>query len=223
VKLRSGFEENKLYVIIALFVIVVIVLTIVFSGRDLTPARIPFDVLDDDWYWDSENSSKEEGVMGLERFRSFTYRCENDSFPAYVTVSTMKNFFMMDEKDLIDETEDMIISKISDQNIILDKKTRLSGRRTLYNDHNSYYFVYNNATKGEGNSSEKIKIFGEAWNCEKSGTSIICVAIAQISNTSLNVKNYDFFWAKIIRDKFGTFGVDEFKGSDGLIYNIICH
>ncbi len=221
-KLRSGFEESKLYVIIAIFVIVVIVLTILFSGRDINPARVPFDVLGDTWYWDSKNSSREEGFMGLERFCSFTYRCENDSFPAYVTVSTMKNFFMMDEKDLIDETEDMIISKTSDQNIVLDKKTRLSGERNLNNEHNSFYFVYN-ASKGEGNSSEKIKIFGEAWNCEKSGTSIVCVGMAQISNSTLGTDNYQFFWSKIVRDNVGTFGFDEFQGSDGLIFNVICH
>lgn len=221
-EVKSGLKENKVYVLVAIFVIFVIVLTIIFSGGDITPARIPLDALDNDWSEDISNSSKEEGFLGLERFFSVTYRCDNDSFPAYVTVSTTKNFFMMSEEDLVDETEDLIVRKTSEQNIVLNKKTRFSGERTLKNGHKSSFFVYN-ATKNLGDNSENVKIIGEAWNCEKSGTSVVCIGMAQISNSSLNVTDNSFFWSKIVRDNKGTFGSDEFKGNDGLIFNVICH
>lgn len=221
-RIRTGLGENKLYIGVSFFVIIVIVLTILFSTSDINPARIPLDVLGEEWFWDTDNSTKDESFLGLESFNSFTYRCDNDSFPAYVTISTMKKFFMMNEKDLIEETEDLILSKTMDQGIIIDKKTRIDGERTLKSGHKTMYFVYNGSLVSD-DISEDIMIFGETWNCDKSRTSIVCVAVAQTSNQELDVKNNFSFWSKILRDPNGTFGIDVFIGSDGLIFNIVCH
>lgn len=221
-KLRSGLEENKIYVIVTIFVILVITLTIIFSGSSLNPARIPGEVLSENWFWDTDNSSKKDGFLGLESFYSSTYRCKNKSFPAYITISTMKNFFMMDEDDLVEKTEDMLVRKTSDQNIVLDKKNRISGERKLKNGHKTMYFVYN-ATDSSDGLSEDLKIIGETWNCEESGTSVVCIGIAQISNSTLDIENNFTFWSKIVSDKQGTFGTDDFQKSDGLIFNVVCH
>jgi hypothetical protein len=81
----------------------------------------------------------------------------------------------------------------------------------------------------EGNDTskdpyEKIKIIGESWSCGTSGTSIIIIGVAQISdNLNNNTEINTTHWAKIVKDEEGTFGLEEFIGEDGLIYNIICH
>ena len=82
-------------------------------------------------------------------------------------------------------------------------------------------------------SKDKIYYIGETWNCGVSGTAIICIGYAQITDNIDNNsnENYENF-AKIIKDKEGTFREyfrnkvsDEliFQGENGLIFNVKCH
>jgi hypothetical protein len=43
--------------------------------------------------------------------------------------------------------------------------------------------VYN-GTDNSKNPSEEVKIIGEVWNCATSGTSIICIGVAQITDNA---------------------------------------
>ena len=125
---------------------------------------------------------------------------------------------MMNKENLIDQTLETI-KKASTQGIVLDEESRINGERVLDTGHKTMYIIYDgNDTKYD--PIEKIKIIGETWNCGISGTSVICIGFAQITNNSqINTSN----WAKIIKDKEGTFGLDEYKGLDGLLFNVKCH
>jgi hypothetical protein len=109
----------------------------------------------------------------------------------------------------------------SAQGIVVVNSTKISGERFLRNGHNSMYLVYD----GEDTSKEpveKIKVVGEVWNCGVSGTSIICIGVAQVTdnlnnNTSVNTTS----WGKIISGLNGE--IEDFIGDDGLIYNVVCH
>ena len=100
----------------------------------------------------------------------------------------------------------------------------ISGKRVIKNSkHETSYIIYD-GIKNSTNPPEKIKIIGEVWNCGTSGTSIICIGVAQITNyANSNTEIDTSIWEKIIRDKEGTFGLDGYQGVDGLIYNVICH
>ena len=215
---EGGFRENRIYVIIAIFIIVIVVFAVVFGTSKLTHAYVPDDFLDGGW---SENlTARTDGsqLLGLEKWYSLTYEIEG-RYPAYLTVTTFKTLMMMNEKELRDKTTNTI-EKALHRGIIIDN-SEITGERILAeNKHKTIYIMYdgNDTTK---NPAEKIKIIGEVWNCETSGTSIICIGVAQITDHAHNNSTVNTTqWAKIIRDKDGLRG---FAGMDGLIYNVVCH
>jgi len=215
VAIKKGFSDSKIYAIIAIAIIIIIVITVFFSSNQLNEAIIQEQILGVDW---SENISEREGGsnhFGLEKWITYTYRNNELKYPAYVTLTSLKTLFMMSEDELNDKTLETIV-KASDYGIFINESSKISGIRILKNGHKTKYTIYS----GNNTSGEMIKIIGESWNCGISGTSVICIGVAQVTNNSVINDNY---WKRIIRDKIGTFGTDEFKNEDGLIYNIICH
>lgn len=145
------------------------------------------------------------------------------NYPASITVTTKKTLFMMSESELMDETI-KTIKDASGQGITIDDATKISGKRVLINgEHQTRYVVYNGTDNSSG-VSENVKVIGETWNCGVSGTSIICIGVAQITdNLHSNNSIVTAHWEKIIRDKEGTFGTGEYIGDDGLLFNVKCH
>jgi hypothetical protein len=126
---------------------------------------------------------------------------------------------MMNEKDLRDKTMSTMEKAVA-QGITIDNLSEITGERTLNNKHKTTYILYNGSDTTK-NPPEKIKIIGEFWNCGASGTSVICIGFAQVTdyahgNSTVNTTK----WAKIIKDKNGLAG---FIGDDGLIFNVKCH
>ena len=137
------------------------------------------------------------------------------------TVSSFKTIFIISEEDLKNKMEETIKESYK-QDISVDFETKISGERTLGNGHKTKYSIYDgNYSFDEGN--DEIKIIGESWNCGISGTSIICIGYAQVTDNAHNNSEIDLtYWIRILKDKDGTFGLD-FKGNDGLIFNVKCH
>jgi len=210
VAFKGGRRENRIYIIIAIVIIAVIILTVFFSTNKLTKAFIEDSTLGESWSEDINERKEESQLLGLENWASFTYKNNNDSYPAYVTVTSLKLLFMMNEDDLLDKTE-VTINQASNQGIYIDLDTRITGKRDIKNGHKTTYIIY------DGNDTfkepyEMIKIIGEAWNCGSSGTSIICIGVAQITDNSNNNPEVNTnYWEKIISNQ------------DGLIFNVKCH
>ena len=214
---KGGSRDNKIYAVIAIFIIMVIVLTVFwfFSVSQLTVAYIENHILGDAWNEDIRERDGGSQFWGLEKWASYTYRNNDSKFPSYVTVTSFKLMFMMNEDQLKDQTIETI-KQASEQNIGIDENSKIAGERTLINGHTTMNIIYD----GNDTSGEMIKIIGETWNCGISGTSIICIGFAQITD---NLETNSTYWAKIIRDKTETFGVGDFQGEDGLIFNVKCH
>lgn len=207
---KHGERENRLYIIIAIIIVVVIILTVFFSSNTLTQAIIEDHVLGDSWFEDIDERKQESNLFGLESWASFTYKNNDDSYPAYVTVTSLKLLLMMNEDDLLVRTEDTI-NKASGKDISIDFYTRTTGERELKRGHKTTFIIY------EGNDTsktpiERIKIVGETWNCGNSGTSIVCIGVAQITDNENNNSGINTtYWDMIIGNQ------------DGLIYNVKCH
>jgi len=221
VTLTDEKKDNRIYLAVAIFIIVVIILTIFFSTNKLISAKIEDDILGSSWIEDIVERDFGSGFLRIEKWASFTYKNNNVTYPAYVTVTTFKTLFMMNEEDLKNKMEETIIDS-SKQGVSVDLETKITGERTLNNGHKTLYSIY------DGNYSsyqvnEKIKIIGETWNCAPSGTSIICIGYAQVTDMVHNNSEIDLtYWIKILKDKDGTFGSD-YKGLDGLLFNVKCH
>jgi hypothetical protein len=207
---KGGEKENRIYIIIAIIILIVIILTVFFSSNDMTKAFIEDNVLGSMWHEDIEERTDKSQLFGLENFASFTYKNSNQTYPAYVTVTSIKLLFMMNEDDLLKTTENTL-DEASEQGIYIEKDTKTSGFRELVNGHKTTYIMYNGSDNSK-EPSERIKIIGESWNCGSSGTSIICIGVAQITDNANNNSKIDTtYWEKIIGEK------------NGLISNVKCH
>lgn len=220
---KGGIRENRVYIAIAILVIIVIILGVIFSTNQLKKAYIPDQILGDFWSEDKDERTAGSQLFGLEKWQSYTYRNNNDTYSAYVTVTSIKTLFMMNENDLKAETI-KTINKASDQGIVIDKNPQISGcRATRGGGHKTYYIVYDGNDTSE-EPYEKVKIIGEYWNCVSSRTSIICIGVAWITdNIHNNSEIITTEWAKIVGDEEGTFGEGEYKVNNGLIFNVKCH
>ena len=219
--MKGRFGENKTYAVIAAFILLVVVLTVIFTSNHLTPAIIPNDYLSEGWFEDFDE--REMDVQLLSSWYSYTYKNYNDSYPANVAVTSRKTLFLTSINDLLSETI-KAIKGASKQGIFIDEDTMISGNRILSDGrHKTVYVVYNGTDNSSG-VDEEIKVIGETWNCGISGASLICIGVAQITdNTHNNPTVVDTYWAKIVQDEEGTFGIGEYMGDDGLIYNVKCH
>lgn len=219
--LNDEKRDNRIYLVVAIFIIVVIILTIFFSTNKLVSAKIEDYILGSSWIEDIGERDCGSGVLGLEKWASFTYKNNNVTYPAYVTVTSFKTVFMMNEQDLKNKMEETIRGS-SKQGVSVDLETKITGERTLNNGHKTLYSIYD-GNYSSNEADEKIKIIGETWNCGTSGTSIICIGYAQITDKAHNNSEIDFtYWVKILKDKDGTFGLD-YKGNEGLLFNVKCH
>ena len=219
---KGGIGENRLYLIIAALIIIVIILSIFFSSNQLVKAYIDDEYLNNLWIEDINDRTGGSSFLGLEKWSSFTYAV-NDSYPAELTVNTYKFVLMISEQELISKTIDTIKGAKS-QGININQSTKITGSRMLLNGHSTNFVIYdaNDTTK---DPFEQVKIIGECWNCGPSGTSIICIGVAQITDNANNNANHNYtHWAEIIKDKDGTFGSGIYQDSEGgLIFNSKCH
>lgn len=207
---------------VAVVIVVVIIFTVFFSGRELFSAYVPYNVRGEVWLEDEFERDCGSRLMGLESWCSFTYRNDDEVFPAYVSITTFKNMFMLSEDELWDKTIETV-EKASTQNIVLNDSSKIVGWRVLKDGvHKTRYIVYDGVDSSE-DVSKNVKIIGECWNCGESGTSVICIGFARVTKNSFSSENLSF-WGKIARDPEGTFGNNSFyMGDDGLIFNIKCH
>jgi len=218
---ESGDRETRIYLFVAVFIIIVVIFAVVFSSNQLNNAYIHHGFLGEDWCEDIGERNSGSQLFGLEKFSSLTYRTDG-KYPAYLTIMTIKTLVVMSENELRDKTAESIEQSL-EKGIVVDKATKVSGERMLKNEHNTMYIMYDGNDNSK-NPPEKIKIIGEVWNCGPSGTSVICIGFAQITdnlhdNSEVNISQ----WEKIVRDEVGTFVTESFRGEDGLIYNVICH
>jgi hypothetical protein len=213
--------NSRIYIVVAVFIIIVVILAIFLSSNQLVSAKILDEALGNSWIEDIGGRDSGSGFLGLDKWASFTYKNNNLSYSAYVTVTTFKTLFIMSEMELKNKMEETIKNSFA-QGVTIDLDSKITGERTLSNGHKSLYSIYDgNYSFNEKN--EKIKIIGETWNCGVSGTSIVCFGYAQITNNTYSELLIDLtYWIKILKDKDGTFGLD-YNGTDGLLYNVICH
>lgn len=216
---EDAFRDTKIYTMIAVSIIALLLLLYIISNIGFNYSYVPDEYLDENWGEDIEKRERGSQLFGLNKWNGFTYIIDNN-YKAYLSVITIKSFLILSKDDLKEKTLESI-HELEINGISIDINSLICGERSLKNNHKTSYFIYNGNDTLK-NPTERIKIIGEAWNCVKSGTSIICIGVSEITDNELNNANLNFKnWEKIIKDKDGTFG-DSFIGTDGLIYNILC-
>ena len=165
---------NWFYVIIAFFIVILILLTVLFSTNTLFKAYIDDRFLVNGWL-ESGDRSYNEQFFGLEKQSTFKYITSVNSYEkysAFLTVTSIKTVFMINEHKLLDKTTETIFNAADSINITINNSSQFTSSRFLKNGHNTFFILLNGTQKKDG-FVEKVKIIGETWNCAYSGTSII--------------------------------------------------
>jgi hypothetical protein len=208
-------EEKKKHIWI-LIMIILLTLTILSGCVNIKCAYIPDEILSNGWYENLSLRNTGLHFLGMEKWCSSVYEYKG-KYSSSLTVTTIKSLLLADEDEMNEKTQEIIENNFI-ENIQLNVSTKITGERTLYNSHKTKYIIYEGIDVIKKN---KIKIIGEVWNCGVSGSSVICIGIAYISDEEkpliYNIEN----WEKIIVDPIGS--IENHTGENGLIYNINCH
>ena len=217
---EGGIGDNRLYLIIAIFILLVVFFALIWFPPQFTPASVSDEFLVNGWSEDLDERSCGSQSYGVDKWCSLTYKID-DNHPAYLTVTTFKTLIIMTEEDLEAKTIETIREKALLQGISINNNTEITGERTLQNGHKTKYVIYDGNDTSK-DPMEKIKIIGEVWNCGTSGNSIICIGVAQVTDNFHNNSEVDLNnWKKIVEDGMGM--IDGFIGDNGLIFNVKCH
>ncbi len=183
------------------------ILTLSSGCLELREAYIPSNILTNGWNENIGDREQGSNYFGLEKWFSETYENKDAS----LTVTTIKTLIMMDMKKLSKKVDEDILSSCGERRITVDMNSRIQGERIIKEGHKTTFIIYN------GSKEDRLyRIIGEVWSCSKSGTSIICLGIIDMSSIYGELN-----WEKIVGDPYGN--IDDIKRDDGLIYNVNCH
>ncbi|UCD14033.1 MAG: hypothetical protein JSW60_01045 [Thermoplasmatales archaeon] len=213
--IEMAVGENKKQLL--LLIVLIFILLTAFSGCvNIKYAYIPDSVITKGWHENVSLRNTGLHFLGLEKWGSSIYELKG-KYPASLTVTTVKTLVLTDEEELQKKTIETLEETFKDS-IQLNASTKITGERTLLKQHKTMYITYEGK---DINKDLNIKLIGEIWNCGDSGTSIICIGIAYISNSeNTTIENTDN-WQRIVMDPSGT--IENFTGEEGLIYNVYCH
>jgi len=209
----AGYSKK---VKILLFIVSILMIHSLSGCVNLKCSYVPNDFLVNGWYENISLRNTGLHFLGLEKWCNVIYEVKG-KYSASLIVTSLKSLFLEDENELYDILKNIIQENFKDKISIIES-SKIMGERYNFNNHKTKYIIYDCI------DSEKqlaIKMIGEVWNCQTSGSSIICIGIAYTSNEeNLTINNLSN-WQKIVEDPYGNIG--NYYGEEGLIYNIKCH
>ena len=217
-KERVKKKQNQTHIRLFIISVGIITLLILSGCTGLKSAYVPDDVLTNGWHENLALRSSSIQFFGLDRCSSITYEITG-RYPAFLTVTTIKTLVLMDEEELLKQTEEIIRNTLHGS-VDINESSKTMGERFVKKGHKTLYIVCDGADIGR-KKGEMVRIIGEVWNCGVTGTSIICIGVAYVTNKTSTPNYDDENWKKIVTDPSGSIG--GFTGRDGLIYNVVCH
>ncbi len=215
-----------------------LLLPLVFTGcLSLTEARVPQELVEGNSGngWQVNDTASDDEVrsrlLGLVRFRSIHYEDLGDrgGYPASLSISTLRTPLAPSEDDLRERVREQVVQR-AEANGIRFGSDPTTGTRDLAQGYGSRYFVYDgNVTQGEDSiftRDARVRILGEVWTCQGSRTSIVAVALAQVTDVRyvggqpILVQPDDQNWREVVADPQGS--IDGIQGQLGLVYNVRC-
>lgn len=186
-----------------------------FSGcLTLTNSSIPSSSLTRGWHENTALRNTGSQMFGLTQWQSTTYEILGN-YPASLTITTMKTLVQSEKEQLQKDVIHTIETTFTTQ-IVLTQNSQ--GERLLRNGHTSHYILY---TGRDLRTNDTVRIVGEVWNCDRSGTSILCIGLAYITSNKIPGTINTEQWQKIIGDTQGT--LEGMIDDTGLLFCVRCH
>jgi hypothetical protein len=179
----------------------------------------------------------EGGVTGEAlgpKSREMRYALDRDAdgpppFSGTLQVFSIRSVSRLDSGDLLDLARELVASGAIDQNIVLDEG-EADGKRTLASGVPTQWFVREGRTAQSGDLFEQdvgVRILGEVGHDGRSDTSLLVIAMAQVSRTNqcpilVNCQPQETnlqTWIQMVGDRHGT--VQGTTSQTGFIANLV--
>ncbi|HVL47936.1 MAG TPA: hypothetical protein VM889_05225 [Candidatus Thermoplasmatota archaeon] len=199
----------------------------------LTPAKVPQNLLGGNgWRLDtgrSDDAPRSE-AFGLAARQSLVYVDEGRSprgYPGQILLLTLKGLLTPSDESIKDQVRTQVLEGAAAAGIAVGAQSR-EGRRALASGATSTFFTYDGVVRGGGGvfttSKAEVKILGEVWHCRQTGTSVLAVALAQVSDVDavggveLPANRDATTWREIVADPSGALD----GTGNGLVYAVTC-
>jgi len=216
---------DRKHMLIILVVLILGLLSIVFvilqNSINIPVAHIPGEILSDEWYEDASLRTSRSYLFGFEQCRSVTYKFKNNDSSAILVIITVKSLGSLSTNELAEKMDYFLQYYTKDKGIIINESSKRSGERVHPNGHKTTYMILRGERQYE-NITFNIRLISEAWNCDVSGTSVICVGYSYTTYKSeTRVYEDNSRYKRIVEDQQGS--IDGLRGDKGLISNVVCH
>ncbi len=206
--------ENKKTLIPPFVILLLLFLTLLSGCIDPHCSSLPTTTLIGGWHENTALRNSGIQLFGLEKWCGSTYEI-GGRYPAILSVNTIRTIMLTSEEELTQQVHNTIINTFNTTMILQKNRT---GIRTNQQNHETQYIIYD---AYDTIKQEQIKIIGEVWNCPISGTSILCIGIAYLTNHDISNETVLTQWYRIIGDPQGA--IDIQSVSLGLLYQVRCH
>ncbi|MHB1261877.1 MAG: hypothetical protein ACYC2H_09205 [Thermoplasmatota archaeon] len=195
--------------------------------------RVPDDVLAQAPGWVVTPSDIEGGALGPKN-RETRYALDRDPdgpapFSGTLQVFSIRSVSRLDSEELLDLARQLVSEGAAQQNIVLSEG-ELSGGRTLASGVPTLWFVRDGRTAQSGDLFEQdvgVRILGEVGHDGRSDTSLLVIAMAQVSRTNqcpilVNCQPQETnlqTWIQMVGDRHGT--VQGTTSQTGFIANLV--
>lgn len=195
--------------------------------------HVPEEILTQAPGWVVTPSDIEGGFLGPKN-RETRYALDRDPdgpapFSGTLQVFSIRSVSRLDSEELLDLARELVSEGAAQQNIVLDDG-EASGRRTLVAGVPTTWFVREGRTAQSGDLFEQdvgVRILGEVGHDGRSDTSLLVIAMAQVSRTNqcpilVNCQPQETnlqTWIQMVGDRHGT--VQGTTSQTGFIANLV--
>lgn len=221
---------------------VVLLASVSLAGcLDLQAAVVPSRYLEgpggNGWERNATVSEREarSASLGLTKVQTLFYQDrakDDEGFGGLLQVTTLRTLFTPTEESLHERLGEQLRKAAAARGIRLDGEP-YGGSREVGSGAESLYIVFNGTVVKEPEGfgevftrNARVKILGEVWQCREERTSVVTVALTQVtSGRSVGAIPFSnsadaATWREVVADPVGS--IDGVRGERGLAYHVEC-
>ena len=209
----GALKDKKFFLSISIFILCIVVVCL--SGCvQVSQSYIPSRALPPGWYQNLSLRNTGTTFLGLEQWIGVTYEISGD-YPASITITTVKTIILADEQNLLLKTREVIESTFLDTILF---NSSFEGERMNSMNHQTRFVIYNGYDMVK---HQDVRVIGEVWNCDDTGSSVICIGVAYVSSPVSSLISYKQHWYDMVMDPVQS--IEHYGSEPGIIYSVRCH
>lgn len=190
---------------------------------DAVVAQSPMD-------WNETREPEAGGFFGVQS-KETRYAFQPDGgtpYPGVMQVFSLRGWSSLDDEELLQKTRQAVAAAVEEQDIDIDERQDEQGKRRLKSGIQTQWFSHVGVVSQEGTLFDEdvtVRIVGEVGHDDRSRTSFVVVAMAQVAETSGIIipreQSDERTWIQLVGDPHGS--VRGATSQTGFIHHLRSH